>query len=70
VVIREFATNYIFTNGDVDAIVADPSAENRRSISAFRAAGFDVVDTLQLVDEAFERHIVRLDRGDLAIVSP
>jgi len=69
VVIREFGTNYIFTNRDVDAIVADPSAGNRRSISAFRKAGFDIVDTLQLVDEAFERHIVRLHRGELAIAS-
>ena len=64
-VIREFGTNYIFTNGDVGAIVADPSARNKRSVGAFRKAGFNIVDTIHLVDEAFERHIVRLDRGDL-----
>jgi aminoglycoside 6'-N-acetyltransferase len=68
-VIREFGTNYIFTNGDVDAIVADPSARNKRSISAFRKAGFNIVDTVQIVDEGFERHIVRLDRGELEISS-
>ena len=68
-VIREFGTNYIFTNRDVGAIVADPSTRNKRSLSAFRKAGFNVVDTVQLVDEAFERHIVRLDRGELEIVS-
>ena len=68
-VIREFATNYIFTNGDVCAIVADPSTRNTRSVSAFGKAGFDIVDTVQLVDEAFERHIVRWDRGELKISS-
>jgi len=68
-VIREFGTNYIFINGDVDAIVADPSARNTRSVSAFRKAGFNIVDTVQLVDEAFERDIVRLDRGELEMSS-
>jgi aminoglycoside 6'-N-acetyltransferase len=63
-VIREFGTNYIFTNGDIRAIVADPSTRNTRSVSAFRKAGFNIVDTVRLVDEAFERHIVRLDRGE------
>ena len=37
-VVREFGTNYIFINGDVGAIVADPSASNKRSVSAFRKA--------------------------------
>jgi aminoglycoside 6'-N-acetyltransferase len=68
-VIREFGTNYIFTNGDVGAIVADPSARNKRSVRAFRKAGFNIVDTVQLVDEAFERHIVRWDRGELEMSS-
>ena len=68
-VIRKFGTNYIFTNGDVGAIVADPSARNKRSVSAFRKAGFNIVDTVQLVDEAFERHIVRWDRGELEMSS-
>ena len=62
-VIREFGTNHIFIDDEVGAIVADPSASNKRSVSAFRKAGFNVVDTVQLVDEAFERHVVRLDRG-------
>ena len=69
-VIREFVTNYIFINGDVGAIVADPSASNKRSVSAFRKAGFNIVDTVQLVDEAFARHVVRLDRGESKISSP
>ena len=69
-VIQEFGTNYIFINGDVGAIVADPSASNKRSVSAFRKAGFTIVDTVQLVDEAFERHVVRLDRGEAKPSSP
>jgi aminoglycoside 6'-N-acetyltransferase len=62
--IREFGTNYIFIHADVSAIVADPSASNTPSISAFRKAGFNVVGTVQLVDEAFERRVVRLGRAD------
>ena len=61
-VIREFGANYIFTNGDVGAIIADPSKSNLHSISAFKKAGFNIVKTVQLVDEAFERHVVRLER--------
>lgn len=61
-VIRTFGTNYVFINGDVGAIVADPSARNSRSVSAFKKAGFRSVDTVQLVGEAFERHVVRWDR--------
>ena len=67
--IREFGTSCIFTHGDVGAIVADPSTRNTRSVSAFRKAGFNIVDTVQLVDEAFERDIVRLDRGELEMSS-
>ena len=62
-VIREFGTNYIFVNGDVVSIVADPSASNTRSVNAFRKAGFNIVDTVQLIDETFERHVVRLGRS-------
>src|SRR6185295_6353857 len=68
-VIREFGTNYIFTNGDIRAIVADPAARNTRSVSAFRKAGFNIVDTVRLGDEAFERHVVRLDRSEPEISS-
>jgi aminoglycoside 6'-N-acetyltransferase len=63
-VIREFGTNYIFVNRDLSAIVADPAVNNLNSIRAFKKAGFSVVSTVQLVDEAFERHVVRLDRRD------
>jgi hypothetical protein len=69
-VIRQFGTNYIFINGDVGAIVADPSASNMRSVSAFKKARFNIVDTVQLVDETFERHVLRLDRGESKISSP
>ena len=68
-IIREFGTNYIFADNDIDAIVADPSTRNTRSVSAFKKAGFNIVDTVQLPDEAFERHIVRVDRGTLEIAS-
>jgi aminoglycoside 6'-N-acetyltransferase len=60
-VIREFGTNYIFVNGDLAAMVADPSVSNLRSVSAFKKAGFKIVRTVQLVDETFERYVVRLD---------
>jgi hypothetical protein len=69
-VTRQFGTNYIFINDDIGAIVADPSASKRRSVSAFRKAGFDIVDTVRLVDEAFERHVVRWDRSQLMPSSP
>jgi aminoglycoside 6'-N-acetyltransferase len=61
-IIREFGENYIFSNGDVRAIVADPSRINSHSVSAFKKAGFSIVRTVQLANEAFERHVVRLDR--------
>jgi aminoglycoside 6'-N-acetyltransferase len=68
-VIREFATNYVLINGDVGAIVADPSASNFRSISAFRKAGFKIVNTVRLGVEGFERHVVRLGRGEIEVSS-
>lgn len=60
--IREFGANYIFTNRDLGAIVADPSVRNLRSIGAFKKTGYKIVDTVQLLAEDFERHVVRLDR--------
>jgi len=60
--IREFGTRFIFANSDIAAIIADPSVKNLHSVSAFKKAGFNIVSTVQLVDEAFERPIVRLDR--------
>lgn len=62
VVIREFGTNYIFADVNLDAIVADPSVSNLYSVSAFKKAGFKIVGTVQLADEAFERHVVCLNR--------
>ncbi len=62
-VIREFATNYIFAHADLDAIVADPSATNLHSVSAFRNAGFEIVRTVRLSEEPFDRHVVRLNRN-------
>jgi len=61
-VIREFRRDYIFTNAGVEAIFADPSAANLRSVRAFLKAGFEVVDTIQLSGEDFSRHIVRWPR--------
>jgi len=61
-VIRQFGINYIFTHGDLAAIVADPSASNLHSVSAFKKAGFNLVRKVQLKDEEFERHIVRWNR--------
>jgi aminoglycoside 6'-N-acetyltransferase len=61
-VIREFGNDYIFANGDLGAIVADPSVNNLHSVSAFKKAGFSIVNTVQLADEEFERYVVRLDR--------
>ncbi len=61
-IIREFGTNYIFVNDDLGAIVADPCVSNLNSVSAFKKAGFNILSTVQLVEEAFERHVVRLDR--------
>ena len=60
-VIREFGANYIFINDDVRAILSDPSTGNARSVRAFRKAGFNVVDTVRLAGETFERIVVRLD---------
>jgi len=62
VVIREFAANYIFTNVEICAIVADPATKNLRSVRAFQKADFKIVNTVRLEGEAFERHVVRLDR--------
>src|SRR3954447_5983478 len=62
VVIHDFGASYIFINDDVDAIVADPAAANTRSVGAFRKAGFEIVKTIQLADEDFERHVVRRER--------
>ncbi|NOT26093.1 MAG: acetyltransferase [Acidobacteria bacterium] len=69
-VIREFVTHFIFTNRDVGAIVADPSASNERSVSAFRKAGFNIVDAVRLVDEDFHRRVVRLDCRESKNSSP
>ena len=60
--IREFARNFVFTNSDIETIVADPSAENLRSVNAFTKAGFSIVRTLQLPGESFQRHVVRTSR--------
>src|SRR5262249_34796455 len=63
VVIREFGTKYIFVNSDIGTIVAHPATTNLRSVSAFKKAGFNIVKTVRLADEPFERQVVRLDRG-------
>jgi aminoglycoside 6'-N-acetyltransferase len=65
VVIREFGANYIFINDNICAIVADPAASNLQSVHAFMKADFKIINTVRLKDEAFERHVVRLDRREL-----
>jgi len=37
---------------------ADPASTNLRSLSAFKKAGFNIVKTVRLADEAFERRVV------------
>ena len=61
-IIQQFATDHIFPNPDMAAIVADPEVHNLRSVRAFRKAVFSIVNTVQLAGEAFERHVVRLER--------
>jgi aminoglycoside 6'-N-acetyltransferase len=61
-IIREFGRDYIFSHDDIGAIVADPAADNRRSIGAFLKAGFRIVNTIRLAGETFNRYIVRSER--------
>jgi len=61
-IIQQFAADHIFPNPDMAAIVADPEVHNLRSVRAFRKAVFSIVNTVQLAGEAFERHVVRLER--------
>ena len=63
-VIRAFGNSYIFAHTGIDAIVADPAADNRNSVSAFTKAGFSVLRTVRLVDETFKRLVVCLDRPE------
>jgi|SRR5579884_3877476 len=65
VIIRDFATTYIFVSNDIRSIVADPATTNARSVTAFRKAGFSVVGTVRHPREAFERHVVRLQRESM-----
>jgi aminoglycoside 6'-N-acetyltransferase len=60
--IRTFGTTHIFANLDIAAIVADPAADNSRSVTAFRKAGFRTVGTVRLAGEAFDRSVVRFER--------
>jgi aminoglycoside 6'-N-acetyltransferase len=62
VAIREFLNQIVFADPCVTAVVTDPEAGNVRSLSAFRKAGFTLTDTVQLGDENFKRHVVRMDR--------
>ena len=61
-VIREFGERHIFVNDDVCAIVADPATDNSRSVRAFRNASFEIVRSVRLEGESFERSVVRLER--------
>lgn len=61
--IRTFGTTHIFVNLDIAAIIADPAADNSRSLSAFRKAGLRIVRTARLTGEAADRNVVRFERG-------
>jgi hypothetical protein len=63
VIIRQFLDQFIFTNSSICAVVADPEESNLRSLHAFRKAGFNLVNTVQLAGEGFTRQVVRLDRS-------
>jgi len=60
--IRAFLMQIVFANPSVSAVVADPEADNRRSLSAFRKAGFTATKTVQLAGEDFKRRVVRIER--------
>jgi len=62
VTIREFLTQFVFTNPTVCAVVTDPEERNVRSLRAFKKAGFNTVKTVQLVGEDCRRQVVRFDR--------
>jgi hypothetical protein len=62
VAICEFLNQIVFADPCVTAVVTDPEEGNVRSLSAFRKAGFTLTDTVQLGDENFKRHVVRMDR--------
>jgi RimJ/RimL family protein N-acetyltransferase len=63
VVIREFLNQFVFTNSGIYAVVADPEEGNLRSLNAFRKAGFNAVNTVQLTSERFRRQVMRLLRA-------
>ena len=69
VIILEFLKQSIFTNSSICAVVADPDESNLRSLHAFRKAGFNVVNTVQLASESFRRQVVRLVRPYAATVT-
>jgi aminoglycoside 6'-N-acetyltransferase len=62
VIIREFLNQFVFTNSTICAVVCDPEEGNLRSLDAFRKAGFNVVNTVQLTSEGSRRQVVRLLR--------
>lgn len=59
-VIDRFVTEVVFAAPGIDRCVAGPDVRNRRSIAAFRAAGFEALRDAQVPDEpAPERIMVR-----------
>ncbi len=69
VVTREFLNQFVFTNSSICAVVADPEESNLRSLHAFRKAGFNVANTVQLASDGFRRQVVRLPRPQAATVA-
>ncbi len=64
--VKQFIAEYVFTHLEIDAIFADPEAENRRSIRTFEKLGFTVEKTMALERETIRRSVLRLRRSTFA----
>lgn len=62
VTIRDFLTQFVFTNPAVRAVVTDPEETNLRSLRAFNKAGFKTLRTVQLVGETSKRQVMCFER--------
>jgi RimJ/RimL family protein N-acetyltransferase len=69
VIIRQFLDQFVFTNSNICAVVADPEESNIRSLHTFRKAGFNLANTVQLAGEGCRRQVVRLVRPEAGTVT-
>lgn len=65
-VIREFLDQIVFIDPSINAIVTDPEECNRRSLNAFKKAGFTITKTVKLPKEAFSRCVMLFIRPNRA----